>query len=267
MNLQKSRVFWAIVLVLAAGAGVNLSNRFFAGTADDLQLVLNIPSSRIDVIERGVLTRSYEVSVGRRGFETPEGKYRVSRIVWNPWWHPPKSTWARGQKPTPPGPGNPMGRVKLQFGDLLYIHGTTEEYRLGAPASHGCVRMRNTDLIELTRLVHSYTTRDLPEQVIDDLQSSPKQTRTFYLRQRVPLAVTYDVVEVRDGRITIHPDVYRVKGPSVRQQILAALEKEGVDLATLDSTRIEAISKTRRATRLTVSIDTLLARAGGESGR
>ena len=160
-----------------------------------------------------------------------------------------------------------MGRVKLQFADLLYIHGTMEEHRLGAPASHGCVRMKNSDLIELTRLVHRYTTRDLPEAVLDDLQDSPRQTRTFYLRQRVPLAVTYDVVEIRDGRITIHPDVYRVKGPSVREQLVAALEKEGIDVATLDSTRIAAISKTRRATRLTVSIDTLLARAGGESGR
>jgi len=31
----------------------------------------------------------------------------------------------------------------------IYIHGTHEEGLLGSPASHGCVRMKNTDIIEL----------------------------------------------------------------------------------------------------------------------
>ena len=31
----------------------------------------------------------------------------------------------------------------------IYIHGTSEEGRLGIPSSHGCIRMRNKDIIEL----------------------------------------------------------------------------------------------------------------------
>lgn len=31
----------------------------------------------------------------------------------------------------------------------IYIHGTNQESRIGEPESHGCVRMRNTDVIEL----------------------------------------------------------------------------------------------------------------------
>ena len=31
----------------------------------------------------------------------------------------------------------------------IYIHGTSEEGRLGTPASHGCVRMNNKDVLEL----------------------------------------------------------------------------------------------------------------------
>jgi len=31
----------------------------------------------------------------------------------------------------------------------IYIHGTSEEGRLGRPASHGCIRMKNTDILEL----------------------------------------------------------------------------------------------------------------------
>lgn len=35
----------------------------------------------------------------------------------------------------------------------IYIHGTNEENRLGSPASHGCVRMANKDVVALFNLV------------------------------------------------------------------------------------------------------------------
>lgn len=35
----------------------------------------------------------------------------------------------------------------------IYIHGTPQEHTLGRPASHGCIRMRNADVIELFDLV------------------------------------------------------------------------------------------------------------------
>jgi len=31
----------------------------------------------------------------------------------------------------------------------IYIHGTSEENKIGSPASHGCIRMKNADVIEL----------------------------------------------------------------------------------------------------------------------
>ncbi len=31
----------------------------------------------------------------------------------------------------------------------IYIHGTHEENKIGSPASHGCIRMRNEDILEL----------------------------------------------------------------------------------------------------------------------
>ncbi|TLS66689.1 L,D-transpeptidase [Mariprofundus erugo] len=35
------------------------------------------------------------------------------------------------------------------FSRYIYIHGTHDEERLGTPASHGCIRMANDDIIEL----------------------------------------------------------------------------------------------------------------------
>jgi lipoprotein-anchoring transpeptidase ErfK/SrfK len=35
------------------------------------------------------------------------------------------------------------------YGRFIYIHGTNHEGQIGEPASHGCIRMRNSDLVEL----------------------------------------------------------------------------------------------------------------------
>jgi lipoprotein-anchoring transpeptidase ErfK/SrfK len=42
---------------------------------------------------------------------------------------------------------------KLSYKRCIYIHGTPEENRIGAPASHGCIRMRNTDVFMLYEAV------------------------------------------------------------------------------------------------------------------
>jgi lipoprotein-anchoring transpeptidase ErfK/SrfK len=39
----------------------------------------------------------------------------------------------------------------------IYIHGTKHEDRIGTPDSHGCIRMRNTDVIDLFELVDEGT--------------------------------------------------------------------------------------------------------------
>jgi lipoprotein-anchoring transpeptidase ErfK/SrfK len=48
----------------------------------------------------------------------------------------------------------------------IYIHGTGEEGKLGTPASHGCIRMKNADVINLFNRVDEntlvYITQSLP---------------------------------------------------------------------------------------------------------
>ncbi len=46
-------------------------------------------------------------------------------------------------------PGINRGGDVDSFARFIYIHGTDEEGRIGSPASHGCIRMRNQDLIGL----------------------------------------------------------------------------------------------------------------------
>lgn len=45
----------------------------------------------------------------------------------------------------------------------IYIHGTPDGEPMGTPASHGCIRMRNNEVIELFALVAPYTPITLAE--------------------------------------------------------------------------------------------------------
>jgi len=57
--------------------------------------------------------------------------------------------------------GREVGKNRLGNVDTMqryiYIHGTPDSVTLGAPGSHGCIRMRNTDIVELFDLVEAGT--------------------------------------------------------------------------------------------------------------
>ncbi|QQZ28059.1 L,D-transpeptidase [Thiothrix subterranea] len=54
-------------------------------------------------------------------------------------------------------PGVNKGGEVDSYERYIYIHGTDEEGRLGNPASHGCIRMRNADVIDLFNRVNEDT--------------------------------------------------------------------------------------------------------------
>jgi len=45
----------------------------------------------------------------------------------------------------------------------IYIHGSPDSAEMGLPGSHGCVRMRNADIIELFDLAPCYTDVEITE--------------------------------------------------------------------------------------------------------
>ena len=68
-------------------------------------------------------------------------------VKWkNPWWYPPAAPWAKGEKPVPPGPGNPLGTRWMGISAPgVGIHGTNNESSIGYSVSHGCIRMHVRD--------------------------------------------------------------------------------------------------------------------------
>ena len=217
-----------------------------------------MPAYRLDVVERDTVTRSISVAVGQPRFPTPRGHFRIDYVVWNPWWHPPPSEWARNERPQPPGWQNPVGRVKLHVTGLVFLHGTPLEASRGTAASHACVRMSNDDAIALARVVHDYAGPTLSPATIDSLVADTSRTRTLMLARSVPVDVEYQLAEVRRDDVAAYPDVYGLRGSGIQSresEVVRALLRAKLDTAGLrgDSVRALARASRRAAARIPVA--------------
>ena len=99
------------------------------------------------------LAKTYKVAIGKVGLETPAGLYHIQNKAVDPAWTMPHSDWVpkKDQGKIVPGgtPENPLKARWLGIFDGAGIHGTDAESSIGTAASHGCVRMRIPDVIDL----------------------------------------------------------------------------------------------------------------------
>ncbi|HEX6534041.1 MAG TPA: L,D-transpeptidase [Gemmatimonadaceae bacterium] len=223
----------------------------------DLALDINIPAFRLDVYEAGRHTRSYPIAVGMRKYPTPRGSYLIDRLEWHPWWIPPKSDWARKERPTPPGPGNPMGDVKLSFKPLYFVHGTPLEQSLGHAASHGCIRMANADAIELGRLVQRHGVPDDTSGALERFIADSGATHVVMLERPIPISIRYDVAEIQGDSLSVYPDVYRRLSRRAIDSVVAALAAAGVDTTRLGPGKVRAVLRRSSGAPGIVHLDTL----------
>jgi lipoprotein-anchoring transpeptidase ErfK/SrfK len=99
--------------------------------------------------------RTFPVATGQAVYPTPLGNWHVVDMQRNPWWRPPDSPWAKGLKPIPPGPGNPLGTRWMGLDAVgVGMHGTPDAASIGYSVSHGCIRMYVPDAEWLFNQVH-----------------------------------------------------------------------------------------------------------------
>ena len=138
---------------------------------------VSIGDQRLTLNEDERPIRSYSVSTSRFGvgtekgsLKTPTGRFRVAQKIGGGM---PSDTVFVGRVPLeadeapPPTEDLVMSRILWLDGldehnantqdRFIYIHGTKHEDKIGEAASHGCVRMRNADVIELFELVDEGT--------------------------------------------------------------------------------------------------------------
>lgn len=159
----------ALLFALALPATLSLSS---CGTGKDTrnQMVVSVRDQRLLLVHDGKPVKAYVVSTSKFGIGsrngsnyTPLGRHEVARKIGDG--APPgmvfKSRRPTGEvlKPNQPGRDPVVSRIlwlngkeshnRNTFGRCVYIHGTPEEWRLGTPASYGCIRMGMKDVVDL----------------------------------------------------------------------------------------------------------------------
>lgn len=114
----------------------------------EAHLLLRLSERRLYRVRNGVVLASYPVAVGRADWQTPTGTFAVFQKRSHPAWeHPFTGTVV------PPGPDNPLGARWIGFWSdghhAIGFHGTPQADLIGQAVSHGCVRLRNEDIIAL----------------------------------------------------------------------------------------------------------------------
>jgi lipoprotein-anchoring transpeptidase ErfK/SrfK len=135
-------------------------------------LHISVPDQRLTLRSNEEIIRSYPISTSRFGvgseegsMKTPVGQFRVAEKIGA---EAPIGTAFKDRQPVGPSefsPGDDLVMSRILWLDgleehnantrdrYIYIHGTNHEHKIGEPASHGCIRMRNADLVELFDLV------------------------------------------------------------------------------------------------------------------
>jgi L,D-transpeptidase YbiS len=138
---------------------------------------ISIREQRLRLKEGRKTLREYPISSSRFGlgtkagsYKTPLGKFRIAKKIGageDPGMIFKARVPLRPNDPLPDtedfitsrilwldGLGKQNANTHARF---IYIHGTKHEDTIGRPDSHGCIRMRNADVIELFDLVEEGT--------------------------------------------------------------------------------------------------------------
>lgn len=134
-----------------------------------ISLRVSVRDQKLEILADGAPVASYPISTSKYGlgtepdsFRTPTGRFVIDEMIGAdaPPWAAFKARQPTGEIATPGGEEDGILTRILWLagaephnantrGRFIYIHGTNQEALIGTPASHGCVRMRNADVIDL----------------------------------------------------------------------------------------------------------------------
>lgn len=184
-------------------------------------LVINVPSRTLFVYYKGQIKNTFPVGVGRPGFPTPAGQYKVIRKVINPGWENPYEKSGTAIKIAPGTVENPLGTRWIGFLQDPHgeygMHGTDRPSSVGHYSSHGCVRMLVKDSEKLFDMIDVGT----------------------------PISVSYDPLIVKQSQqgitVTRYADVFKKGTPTLAQLKTKILHQ--YPNAQLDDAKLASVFK------------------------
>ncbi|MBK1990799.1 L,D-transpeptidase [Sphaerospermopsis aphanizomenoides BCCUSP55] len=109
------------------------------------QVVVDLSDRRVYVYRYDEVIASYPIAVGKKGWETPTGDFQVIHKQHDPIWKHPITGEIFAA-----GTDSPLGDRWIGFWsdgrNEIGFHGTPNTDLIGAAVSHGCLRMRNSDV-------------------------------------------------------------------------------------------------------------------------
>ena len=134
------------------------------------KILVSVRDQQMLITKNGLPVKSYPISTSKFGLgsqngskRTPLGNLEIAKKIGGgaPSGAVFKSRKRTGEvlRPNSPGRDPIVSRIlwltgkdggnRNTYGRYIYIHGTPEEYRIGKPASYGCIRMKSKDVIDL----------------------------------------------------------------------------------------------------------------------
>ncbi|MFF2484550.1 L,D-transpeptidase [Paenibacillus sp. NPDC058071] len=100
----------------------------------EYRIIVDLSDRMLYLLDGDIVVRAFPVGIGTIVTATPSGEFTIIN-----------------KQPNPGGPFGVfwMGLSKPHYG----IHGTNDPASIGHLVSHGCIRMYNEDVLELSRIV------------------------------------------------------------------------------------------------------------------
>ncbi len=187
----------------------------------EIVITISKAQQRVAVAVDGAERYRWAVSTGRRGFDTPAGKFRPVRLEKD--WYSRKYEWA-------PMPNS------IFFYRGYAMHGTTEERNLGRRASHGCVRLSQENAATLFAMVRERGRANARIVVVNGplpKRDYPAETPMAAIEKPADVAAALasatddDVIQV-----TMTPDVLPLVRPAVLTMAAPSRDDTPVALPT-----------------------------------
>ncbi len=180
----QAKMYAAATVMMLAVAEAHAQNQTFdplkpkQGAPTKREVIVSIPDRKLALIEDGVVMSIYTVAVGKASTPSPAGDFKVVVRVVNP------TYYHKGQV-VPAGKDNPVGTRWIGLSQKGYgIHGTNAPRSIGKAASHGCIRMAQTDLEELFEILR-------PGDAVSIRGERDQQVTEIFSEQKVVVAAAH----------------------------------------------------------------------------
>jgi lipoprotein-anchoring transpeptidase ErfK/SrfK len=98
------------------------------------RIIVDLSDRQLHLLDKNIVVRGFPIGIGTMLTQTPSGEYTIINKQANP--------------------GGPFGAFWMGLSRPHYgIHGTNNPASIGHQVSHGCIRMHNEDVLELSRIV------------------------------------------------------------------------------------------------------------------